>query len=189
MILIIFITCWLNAPNLVHMLPRLYTAITSRFPSSAALFSSTATASSSEPSAFQRRTMAVQEYVDVRLGGLDVLVGAATDDKVVYHLRQQGRHIFEELVSSLRQCQGTFCQGVPGYHTNGRWVRQNRPVTPMQHETHDNHVDSTRERMVLISKTTCTRRRGNGAFPTYLLVRDAGIGERRPLIACFSLYR
>lgn len=64
--------------------------------------------------------MAVQEYVDVRLGGLDVLVGAATDDKVVYHLRQQGRHIFEELVSSLRQCQGTFCQGVPGYHTNGR---------------------------------------------------------------------
>ena len=64
--------------------------------------------------------MAVQEYVDVRLGGLDVLVGAATDDKVVYYLRQQGRHIFEELVSLLRQCQGTFCQGVPGYHANGR---------------------------------------------------------------------
>ena len=63
--------------------------------------------------------MAVQEYVDVRLGGLNVLVGPPTDNMVVYHLRQQGCHIFEELVSSLRQCQGTFCQGVPGYHTNG----------------------------------------------------------------------
>jgi hypothetical protein len=104
----------------IDMLPRLYTAITSRFPSSAALFSSTATASSSEPSAFQRRTMVVQEFVDVRLGGLDVLVGPLTDNMVVYHLRQQGRHIFEKLLSLLRQCQGSFCQGVPGYHTNGR---------------------------------------------------------------------
>jgi len=64
--------------------------------------------------------MAVQEFVDVCLGGLDVLVGRPTDNMVVYYLRQQGGHIFEELLSLLRQCQGTFCKGVPGYHTNGR---------------------------------------------------------------------